>query len=77
MLRRYHVANHILRGGNQKEGIRCVGMKITEIRETLLSKARQTQLSITKVAVVGLLPATLTSLYNNPLKSANTYIFDP
>lgn len=77
LLRRYYFTNDILKVGNQKEGIRYFGMKITEIRETLLSKARQTQLSITKVAVVGLLPATLTSLYNNPLKSANTYIFDP
>jgi len=52
-------------------------MKITEIRATLLSKARQTQLVITKVAVVGLLLASLTSLYNNHLKSANTDVFDP
>jgi len=66
-----------LKGGNQKEGIKYVGMKITEIRETLLSKARQTQQSITKVAAVGLLLASLTSLYNNHLKSAITDLFDP
>ena len=76
MLRRYYSANDILKGGNQKEGISCVGVKITEIRETRLSKTRQTQLSIMKVAVVGLLLASLTSLYNDHLKSANIDILN-
>jgi len=72
LLGKYNFANDTLKNGNQKEGIGSVGVTITEIKETPLSKARQTQLSITKVAMVCLLLASLTSLYINHLKGLTT-----
>lgn len=72
LLCKYNFANDTLKNGNQKGGIGSVGVTITEIKGTPLSKARQTQLSITKVAMVCLLLASLTSLSISHLKGLTT-----
>ena len=72
LLSKYNFANDTLKNRNQKEGIGFVRVTITEIKETPLSKARQTQPSRTKVAMVCLLLASLTSLYINHLKGLTT-----
>ena len=72
LLGKYNFANDTLKNRNQKEGIGSVGVTITEIKETPLSKARQTQLSITKVAMACLLLASLTNMYINHLKGLTT-----
>jgi len=64
-----------LKNRKRKETLRSIELIVTEISETFLSKAHQTQLNIEKGSLSCLL-ATLTSLYIKQLKRLNYFVFD-
>ena len=75
LLDRYDVSQEILKNRKRKETLRSIELIVTEISETFLSKAHQTQLNIEKGSLSCLL-ATLTSLYIKQLKRLNYFVFD-